>query len=124
VINRILEGKPPIIYGDGHQTRDYIYVKDTAKMAIKMAELDDLKGETINVGSGVETSIIDLIRIIADAMGYVGDFDFQPPRPGDVRRHIANVFKAKDLLGFDNTMDFTEGMRTTVKWYMDENRKE
>jgi len=117
-INRILDGEQPIIYGDGKQTRDYIYVTDTARMAIEAVKRDVVKGMTINVGSGQETSILKVVSTIARLTGYDGPFKFEPPREGDVRRHIANIFLAKDTLGFEPKVDFDTGMERTVEWYV------
>jgi UDP-glucose 4-epimerase len=117
-INRILDGEQPIIYGDGEQTRDYIYVTDTARMAIEAVKRDSVKGMTINIGSGQETSILKVISTIAKLIGYEGSIRFEPPREGDVRGHIANIYLAKDVLGFAPKVDFNMGMAETVEWYV------
>lgn len=118
-INRILNGEQPIIYGDGEQTRDYTYVTDTAKMAIEAVKRDSVKGMTINVGSGRETSILQVVWEIIKYCGYKGEIRFEPEREGDVRRHIANIYLAQDTLGYKQQVDFDEGMRRTCKWYIE-----
>ena len=123
IIHRILNGKPPIIYGDGFQSRDYIYATDTARMAIEMGKNDNLAGAVINIGSGKETNIITLVKTIMKYLNYTGEIIFEPERPGDVKRHIANIYLAKDVLGFEQTVSFEEGMKKTVEWFV-ENHKE
>jgi UDP-glucose 4-epimerase len=118
-INRLMNGENPIIYGDGLQTRDYIYVEDTVRAAILLAG-SDLQGEIINVGSGHDVSIKWLVSEIMKLVGWekTREIEIQPARPGDVRRHIANVLKAKDLLGFQHKVGMEEGLKKTVAWYL------
>ncbi|MEM2185323.1 MAG: GDP-mannose 4,6-dehydratase [Candidatus Methanomethylicia archaeon] len=116
-IRRILEGKPPEIFGDGLQTRDYIYVKDTCNAAIKIALNNSLKGEVINIGSGKEVRIIDLVKTICKMMNYKGKIIYKPARPGDVRRHCADISKARKLLNFEPKTSFEEALEKVIKWY-------
>jgi UDP-glucose 4-epimerase len=116
-IRRILMGKEPEIFGDGLQTRDFIYVKDTCKAAIKMALSDSVKGQVINVASGKETAIKDLINSICRLMGYNGRIVNRPPRPGDVRRHYADITKARKLLSFEPETSLEDALRIVINWY-------
>ena len=116
-IKRIMDGKAPLIYGDGQQTRDYLYVTDTASAAIKVHDVKATRNRVLNVASGVEISIERLIKIIADILGCDKEIIYEKDRPGDVRRHIANIFHAKDMIGFKPTVSFEDGLRTTVEWY-------
>lgn len=119
-INRIREGKPAVIYGDGHQTRDYIYVKDTARAAVMLGNRQDLKGEVFNIGSGHDYSINWLVFEIAELMKANAIIEYESPRPGDIRRHIANVLKAKDVLGFEHTTPMAQGLAETIDFYLKE----
>jgi UDP-glucose 4-epimerase len=116
-IRRILMGKEPEIFGDGLQTRDFIYVGDTCKAAIKIALNDALKGEVINIASGKEVSIKDLINSICKLMGYNGRIMYRPPRPGDVRRHYADITKARELLSFEPETSLEDALRIVINWY-------
>jgi UDP-glucose 4-epimerase len=116
-IRRILMGKEPEIFGDGLQTRDFIYVKDTCKAAIKMALNDSLKGQVINIASGKEITVKDLINSICRLMGYSGRIVYQPPRPGDVRRHYADVTKARELLSFEPETSLEDALKIVISWY-------
>jgi UDP-glucose 4-epimerase len=116
-IRRILMGKEPEIFGDGLQTRDFIYVKDTCKAAIRMALNDSLKGQVINIASGKETTIKDLISSICRLMKYDGRIAHRPPRPGDVRRHYADITKARELLSFEPETSLEDALRIVINWY-------
>lgn len=115
-IKRLTAGNPPVIYGDGKQTRDYIYVTETARMAIEMAKRN-VSGKTINAGSGQETDMLTVVNEILKNWDTKHEIVFEAERPGDVRRHIANVYLAEDLLSFKTEISFEDGMRQTVDWY-------
>jgi len=116
-IRRILEGKPPEIYGDGLQTRDFIHVEDTCEAAILMARRKDLKGEVINIASGKETMIKDLIHTICELLNYNGKIVYKPPRPGDIRKHYANINKAKNLLSFKPKRSLKDALIEVINFY-------
>jgi UDP-glucose 4-epimerase len=115
-IRRIMSGQPPVIHGDGKQTRDYLFVKDTVDATIKVYNCENARGKILNIASGKEISIETVIRTIAEYF-HVKDIIYEKERPGDVRRHIANTYLAEDLIGFKPTMDFEEGLRRTIEWY-------
>jgi UDP-glucose 4-epimerase len=116
-ISSIMRGDSPHIFGDGKQTRDYLYVTDTANAAIKMFDCKSTREKVLNIASGKEVSINYLVRLIADLMGFKGEIIYEPDRPADVKRHIANIYLAEDLIDFKPTVPFEEGMRQTVDWY-------
>jgi len=116
-IRRILTGKPPIIYGDGFQTRDYTYVEDTAEAIVKIYEVPYTRGKAINIASGKEIRIKDLINLIVKLTDYKGEIIYADPRPGDVRRHKGDISLAKKLLGYSPKTDYETGLRKTIMWY-------
>ena len=119
VIHRVRRGQPIEIFGDGLQTRDFIFVEDTARAAIAIYEQPATRGQVINVGSGGETSVNDLVRILLRLLGAEGHpVVHGPPRPGDVRRHCADISRAESLLGFRPQVSPEEGLRRTVEWYL------
>lgn len=118
-INRILSGKPPIIHGDGKQTRDYTYVTDVARAAIDVYYEKNTRGKAINIASGKEITIISLIEKIIDIMEYHGHPDYEPELPGDVRRHIADISLAESLLGYTPWVSLETGLIKTIEWYME-----
>ncbi|MEM1574297.1 MAG: GDP-mannose 4,6-dehydratase [Candidatus Methanomethylicaceae archaeon] len=116
-IRRILEGKSPEIFGDGLQTRDYIYVEDTCEATIKIALNNSLKGEVINIGSGKEVRIIDLVKTICNLMNYRGKIIYKHERPGDIRRHFADISKAKKLINFEPKTPLRDALKKVINWY-------
>ena len=119
-IRRILTGASPILYGDGMQTRDLVYVGETARMAVEVCKQNGkTRGAALNVCSGQEVAMIDLVKLIMKYMNYKGEIVFQPERAGDVKRHVGNPFLAEDILGFHYDMPFEKGLKLTVDWYLD-----
>ena len=116
-IKRILSGEAPIIYWDGEQSRDFIFVTNTADAAIEIYEHKNTRGKVLNIASGKDTTINTVIKTIVKLLNCDKPVIYQEKRPGDVRRHIANTFLARDLIGFKSKIDFEEGMKLTVEWY-------
>lgn len=116
-ICRILRGKPPIIHGDGLQTRDYTYVEDIAEAIPKLYEISSTRGRIVNVASGKEMSIKELIHVIMGLMDYSSPIINEPSRPGDVRRHCGDISLARRLINYDPKTGYKEGLRRTIEWY-------
>jgi UDP-glucose 4-epimerase len=116
-IKRILSGGKPIIYGDGQQTRDYLYVSDTAHAAIQIYNSSNTRGRVLNIASGKEITIERIITMIAKHLGYTDKIIYEPERPGDVRRHLASISLAEKLIGFKPNVGFEEGLQKTIDWY-------
>jgi len=116
-IRRILSNEFPILEGDGSQTRDFSYVLDVAKAAIKLLECDKALGKVVNVGSGVETKMVDLINMICDMLGHPKENVIHaPPRPADVRRLCAGIKLAKKLINYAPETEWNMGLLFTVDW--------
>lgn len=116
-IKRIMDKEPPVIFGDGKQTRDYLYVTDTAEAAIKIYNSARTRNKVLNIASGKEVRIDHLLHLIAKIMGFKGRILHEPDRPADVRRHIANIYLAEDLIDFKPTVGLEEGLKMTIEWY-------
>jgi len=116
-ISRILKGEPPMIQGDGLQTRDYTYVDDIAKAIPKIYETKSTRGKIINLASGREITIKTLIEKIIEIMAYEGEIKYTPQRSGDVRRHLGDITLAKELIGYHPETDFDTGLKITIDWY-------
>ncbi len=114
---RIKEGGMPVVEGDGEQTRDFIYVKDTVRALILAYEREESRGKIINLGSGKDVSINSLLNLICDYYGYKGEWDHRPARTSDVRNLCADSKRAESLLGFKPEVDFETGIRETLDWY-------
>jgi UDP-glucose 4-epimerase len=116
-ISRILKGEPPIIHGDGLQTRDYTYVEDIASAIPRFYEEKATRGKIINLASGKEVTINYLIGKIVEIMEYKGTITRAPQRQGDVRRHIGDISLAKEIINYKPKTDLQEGLEKTIKWY-------
>lgn len=116
-IRKALAGEPITIYGDGEQTRDFVFVKDVADAAIAAFANPQTRGRIINVASGQEVSVNSLVRSILSATGAEVPLRYQPPRPGDVRRHAGDNRLARALLDFVPKTSFEEGIGQAVDWY-------
>lgn len=114
---RIKNGDKPVINGDGEQTRDFIYVKDTVRGLILAYENEKSRGKIINLGSGKDISMNALLQEICDYMGYEGEWVHKEERTSDVRNLCANIDRARDILGFEPQMSFEDGIKETLDWY-------
>ncbi|MEO6988188.1 MAG: GDP-mannose 4,6-dehydratase [Aquihabitans sp.] len=117
-VKRILEGTQPIIQGDGSQTRDFIYVMDSVDAMLRIAATD-VQGETLNVGSGIETSITTIVETIVDHLGWDGGIHHEPARKADVLRLCAGVDNAQNLVGPLATTSLADGLAKTIDWYVE-----
>jgi len=116
-IKRILRGESPVIFGDGKQTRDYLYVTDTAMAATKIYDAKITRQKVLNIASGKEVAIDYLMQLLVKYMDSDLEILYERDRPADVRRHIANIYLAEDYIDFKPTVMFEEGLKRTVDWY-------
>src|SRR5579862_8189197 len=118
----ILRGEPIVVYGDGEQTRDFLYVADLVE-AILLADKTEPAGEVFQIASGRETSVRNLLEAMK-AMLPERRFDirFEPARAGEILRNYANVEKARRILGFDPKTQLSEGLRKTWQWFISHDR--
>ena len=111
---RVLAGERPVIYGDGTQTRDYVYIKDV--VAAFLAAADQGRPGIWNFGTGVEVSVLDLARLIGEAAGRDVDPQFAPPRPGELQRSALAAERARRDLGWEPAVPLAQGVRTVYEW--------
>lgn len=120
---RCLAGRPMVVFGDGTQSRDFTYVSDTARGILLAGEHPLAVGETINVGSGSEVTINDLAaRVAIEAGRSDAAVEHDRPRPGDVSRLVADVARARALLGYEPQVSLSEGLQRLLQWYRDQRR--
>lgn len=112
-----LESDRPIVYGDGHQSRDFVFVDDVVAANLLAAEPRTVGGLTANVGSGESCSLLELLGAVSDAVGRPLEPVFEGSRPGDVRHSRADTAVAADRLGFLPKVGLPEAIRRTVAWY-------
>jgi UDP-glucose 4-epimerase len=109
-------GQPLVVYGDGSQTRDFIYVGDLCE-GIAAALTCGEGGVVIHLGSGVETSVTDVARTVIDKFGGDIEIEHHPERAGDILRSSADISGARALLGFDAHTSLDDGLTDTVAWF-------
>jgi len=114
-IDAMSEGRPPVIHGDGGQTRDFTFVGNVVDALSLAANAPDARGPMNIGGGGQRISILDLATSIAEALGYEGEFVHEPPRVGDVRDSLADVSRARELLGWEPKTALREGIARTVQ---------
>jgi UDP-glucose 4-epimerase len=121
-MERIIAGQPPLIFGDGLQTMDFVYIEDIARANILAAKAD-VTDKVFNVASGVETSLNDLAYSLAKVMGSQLKPEYGPERKvNSVQRRLASIDKAKELLGFEAEVSLEEGLSRLVSWWREQKR--
>jgi UDP-glucose 4-epimerase len=119
-MERIASGRPPLIFGDGLQTMDFVHVTDIARANI-LAARSEVSDEAFNIASGVETSLRELAFTLVRAMNSRLDVEFGPERKvNPVARRLADTRKAEELLGFRASVTLEEGLRSLVEWWQAE----
>jgi UDP-glucose 4-epimerase len=114
-IERLRLGKPPIIYGDGEQTRDFIHVEDAVRAMILALDNEETAGRTFNVATGTPTSINRLAQLLIDLFGAKGiKPKHRKPRIGDVKYSYADIREAKAILGFEPKISLRDGLSTLL----------
>ena len=119
-ITQALCDEPLTIHGDGHASRDWLYVVDDAEAIVRAIEtpVDVLAGEVVNVATGVDISVADVAEVVLDVLGKPSSLTCNvPERPGQVDRHVGSTAKAERLLGWHARTSFADGLERTVGWY-------
>ena len=121
-ITQALADEPLTIHGNGHASRDWLYVLDDAEAIVRTIDtpIDEIAGEVINVATGLDISIAEIARLVLEALGKPSDLQRNvPERLGQVDHHIGSVDKAQRLLGWQARTSFEDGLERTVAWYRD-----
>jgi UDP-glucose 4-epimerase len=116
-IEALATNTAPTVYGDGRQTRDFTYVGDVVNGVLRACTAPKASGEVINVAAGGRVSLLELIRALQHILGTNVEPVFKPSREGDVHDSQADIFKARQLLSFEPSTLFEDGLRKTVDWY-------
>ena len=116
-ITKILKGERPAIYGDGEQSRDFIFVEDVVQANLRAAECGAAGGESINIACGEGMTVNGLLAAVNEVLGTKVEAVCAAARPGDIKHSIADVRKARRLIGFKPGVSFVDGLRETIAWY-------
>lgn len=115
--NRLLRNMPPIVYGDGGQTRDFIYIQDIVEANILALTRKKTAGEILNIGTGTRISVNQVAKTLKHLLKKEKlENIYDKPRLGDIRHGYANINKARKILGFNPTFSFDEGAKKLVEW--------
>ncbi len=114
--SRLLADEPIVIFGDGRQTRDYVFVEDTVDAFLAAAEAPEADGRCCNVGTGVETSVLELYAALKQVTGFGPEPTFAPPRPGELGRIALDPAGAAKAFGWRAAFDLPAGLSATWAW--------
>ncbi|MGH7702296.1 MAG: NAD-dependent epimerase/dehydratase family protein [Gemmatimonadales bacterium] len=126
-ISRLLAGQRLTVFGDGRQTRDYVFVKDVARAnvaaaSVELPEHGDLDAYAFNIATSKERNVLELAEAVGQTLGRRPELDFAPPRPGELYRSSLDTSKARSRLGWSPQYGFEEGLAEIVDWFKVEAR--
>lgn len=118
-VSNLLAGKPPVVFGDGGQTRDFCYIANVceANWQAANAPADVCDGRPLNIACGQATSLNEILQKLRELLGVDDQAEYTDPRPGDVRDSLADVSAAKDAIGYEPKVFFAEGLERAIDWY-------
>jgi nucleoside-diphosphate-sugar epimerase len=116
-VTSALAGRSPVIFGDGEQSRDFTFVANVIDANWAAATKTPAVGEAMNIGCGRRTSLNQLLRELSGILGKEINASYEPERKGDVKHSVADIGKARNLLGYAPRVSLTEGLRQVVEWY-------
>ena len=115
--SRMLRGLRPTIYGDGTQSRDFTYVDNVVHANLLAAEAPEVHGEVVNIGCGEAVDLNRMVGVFNDILGTSLEPIYEPPRAGDVKDSLADISRAKEVLGYEPLVYFEEGLERSIEWY-------
>ena len=116
-IRRIRAGKELVLYGDGSQTRDFVFCEDLARGLVAAATTPGVGGQIFQLASGVETSLNRLLELLAEVSGAEPRIRREPPRQGEIQRNYSLIDKARNVLGYSPQVELREGLQRTWDWF-------
>ena len=119
-----LDSTPPVVFGDGEQTRDFTYVDNAVLANILACEAPSASGRTFNVGTGHAVSLNQVLQMLQKASGKTLETKYEPSREGDIRDSLADIRLAKEFLGYTPAVLFEEGLERTYAWYQAHHAKD
>lgn len=122
----IVQNKPPVIFGDGMQTRDFTFVNDVVEATVLAAECNEVAGEVFNIGYGKENSIKEVYNMIAGILGSKDEtqVEYRKTYKGEFPRTLADNTKARDILGWKPKIKLGQGLKIFVDWFIETGKKD
>ena len=118
-ITAFLEGKPPVVYGDGEQTRDFTFIENVVNANLLAAQASRCAGEIVNIATGERISLNQLVTHLENMTGNQVTPEYTEARAGDVLHSLADIALSRTLLGYDPIVDFESGLQKTLEWFRD-----
>ena len=118
-----LEDTPPVVFGDGEQTRDFTYVENAVQANLLACDAPNVSGKVFNVGVGGRVSLNEVLRELGKITGKTLEAKYEPPREGDIRDSQADISQAREFLGYSPQVSFEEGLARTFEWYRETQAK-
>jgi UDP-glucose 4-epimerase len=116
-VSRMVRGQPPIIFGDGEQSRDFCYIDNVVEANLLAASAPKVAGEVVNIACGERTTLNRIIELINQHLGTSIQPEYRDPRPGDVRHSLADLSAARRVIGYEPKVMFAEGLKRSIAWY-------
>jgi nucleoside-diphosphate-sugar epimerase len=116
-VTAALAGRPATIYGDGEQSRDFCFIENAIEANLLACAAKDAPGEMMNIACGEATSLLGVVDVVARITGTQIPPKHEPPRAGDIKHSLADISKARRILGYTGKVKFAEGIERTVAWY-------
>jgi UDP-glucose 4-epimerase len=116
-IRALMAGAAPVVYGDGEQSRDFVFVHDVVEANLLAAATPEAAGEVLNIGSGGRRSLNELLRILAELMNVEAEPEYRDERPGDVKHSEADISRAREVIGYKPRVPFEDALARTIEWY-------
>ncbi len=113
----VIEGKPPVIYGDGEQSRDFTYVENIVDETLRACEASGASGKVFNGGTGARITLNEVLKVLEKITGKKIQAKYDPARSGDILHSQADISLARKALGYEPRVDFEDGLKRTLKWY-------
>ena len=113
----VIQNKPPVIYGDGEQSRDFTYIDNIVDETLRACDAKDASGKVFNGGTGARITLNQVIKLLEKITGKKIQPQYDPPRTGDIRDSQADISLARKILGYQPVVEFEEGLRRTWAWY-------
>jgi UDP-glucose 4-epimerase len=117
-ITALMKGQSPVIYGDGEQSRDFTYVDNVVQANLLACSAPEAPGQVMNIACGDRYSLNTLLQLLAEIMGKEVRPHYETERPGDVKHSLASIARAQKILGFSPAINFREGLKRTVAWFL------
>jgi nucleoside-diphosphate-sugar epimerase len=113
----LLEGEPPVVYGDGEQSRDFTYIENVVDETLRACEAANASGMVFNGGTGARITLNQVLKLLEKITGKKIQAKYEPPRTGDIRDSQADITRARKILGYEPRVLLEEGLRRTWEWY-------